>query len=243
MTDFAKVITSKREVLVPLATSNFGSTYHALFDKSVASGYEIWLAYSNNNFDNPFQKADEELYNKMAWFGEIFKDKVQAREAKKSEVTFGRLPLMYVANAGTSAEQLAEVLAPKEGWYVPTDDDIFIEEKGIWIPFYEGTLIPHETVDNKGEAKKRLKAKGIPENQVSYFFRLDNYQNDSRFVGRNFYPDVDDCGRFFVCASWFPSFSGIDGVGVRSADEQKIVMNVSAPVRETVETSKKEAVV
>ncbi len=193
---------------VPLVVSDFGEPYKNLFDKAAAGGFEVWLAYFNNNFNNPTAKADQALYDKMGWWAEIFRDKVFPRSAKKGEVTNGKLPLLYIANAGTEAEQEIDVLAPKNGWYVMTDSGIFVQN----------TLIPFQTVGDKGKAKENYENNGFPKEQVSYFYRLDSYDSE-RFVGRVFRPGVDDRGRFLVYADWSPSSSGNDRVGVRSADE------------------------
>ncbi len=233
MSQLIKVKTNIREVNIPLEISNFGSPYKILFDKAVASGAECWLAYSHNNFNNEFQKADEQRYKDKGWFAEIFKDKVAPRTANSGETTYGRLPLRYIANAGTEFEKEIKVLAPKSGWYVPTDDDTFIKENGIWIPFHEGTLIPFETVPDKKEAMKRLEKRGIPKEQVSFFYRLDNYDSE-RFVGRDFNPDIDGHGRFDIDANRRPDDSGNGRLGSRSADEPKIVGEVEAPKKEAV---------
>jgi hypothetical protein len=219
MTDFAKVITPARTVEIPLTVGNFGTPYADLHNIAPASGYEVWLAYNHDNFNNPLQQADEALYNEMGWWAEIFHDTVTGRNPSKGEVTYGRTPLLYVANAGTPVEQRIEVLAPKEGWYVPTED-------GLFVP---STLVPFETVTDKGDAKKRLEAKGIPKDQVSYFRRLDNYEGVERFVGRFFDPDGGDYGRFCVDFGGLPDYSGLGLVGCRFADEKRVVMEVSSP--------------
>jgi hypothetical protein len=218
MTDFAKVITPARTVEIPLPLGNFGIPYAELHKKAPASGHEVWLAYSHNNFKNPLQQSDEALYKKMGYWAEIFHDIVTGRNPNKGEVTYGRTPLLYIANARTPNEQRIEVLASKEGWYVPTED-------GLFVP---GTLVPFETIKDKGESKKRLEAKGIPSDQVSYAWILDNYEGVERFVGRDFHPAWGDYGRFDVDFDRPPSYLGADRVGCRSADENRIVMDVSA---------------
>ncbi len=201
---YAKVVTSARKALVALEPSNWGADYQTLFGQTDVSGAELWTAYSHNNFNSLLQKADEARYKARRGWAEIFRDVV--RSGGSGTDNKGRLNMDYVSHAGTEWEQTHNVWAPKNGFWVPTADGIF----------YEGTLIPFETVQNKKEAVRRLKAKGIPANQVSYFFRLNNYESD-RFVGRGFSPGWGDYGRFGVDASGRPSHSGDGWVASRPA--------------------------
>lgn len=214
---YAEVSTPKRIALVTLEPTSFGKPYQDLFDQTDLSGAEVFAAYSHNNFLNPFQQADEQRYKQMGWWAEIFRDIV--RNGGKG-TTGGRLNISYVSHAGTEWEKTHDLWAPKNGWYVPTNDGLFVPE----------TLIPFETVDTKADAMKRLEAKGLPNEQASYFYRLDNYDGD-RFVGRVFYPGVGGGGRFGVDADWLPSGSGVGGVGSRPAygkAEAEIVMKASS---------------
>ena len=92
---------------------------------------------------------------------------------------------------------------PKPGLWVPTNDGIF----------YEDTGIPFETLpfEKRKEALKRLEQYSIPAEQLSGFWKSDNYDND-RFVGRFFDPGFP-VGRFFVYADVIPSYHGDDWVG------------------------------
>ncbi len=215
---YAKVVTPAKEALVALEPSNWGADYQKLFDQTDVSGAELWAAYSHANFNNPLQKSDEARYEAMHGWAEILRDVV--REDGRGTDDKGRLGMNYVSHAGTEWEKTHKgIWAPKSGFWVPTADGIF----------YEGTLIPFETVQDKKEAVRRLEAKGIPANQVSYFFRLDNYEDD-RFVGRFFGPDWLDSGRFYVDAGRLPSNSGNGGVASRPAyGKPEIVMEVDAP--------------
>lgn len=211
---YARVITPVRKALIALKPTNWGKPYQKLFNQTNVSGREAWLAYSSNNFNNPFQQADEARYEKRGWWAELFRDAV--REGGKGEVN-GRLDIVYVSHAGTKWERIhSGILAPKDGWYVPTDDDLF----------YEGTLIPFETLPDRNEAIERLEAKGIPAEQVSYFWRSDRYDSE-RFVGRIFGPHSAGGGRFSVDADRHPSISGYDGVASRPAYKPEIVMEVA----------------
>ena len=181
--------------LVALEPTNFGAPYQALFDQTDVSGYDLWRAYSHNNFDNQLAKADEALYKSRGLFGEILRDKI----IDSTGLVNGRLMMKYVSHAGLANQKEHDISAPINGYWVPTKDGIFVQE----------TLIPFETVTDRKEAIKRLKAAGIPKEQVSYFYRNDNYHDAERFVGRNFVPGWGDVGRFLVGADWFPSYVGI----------------------------------
>jgi hypothetical protein len=92
-------------------------------------------------------------------------------------------------------------------------------EENIWLPFYEGTLIPRETVENKKEAVNRVKTRGIPTDQVSYFWRPERYESE-RFVCRSFCPGSLYDGRFAVYTSIDPMHLGSDRVASRSVFEE-----------------------
>lgn len=213
--EYAKLTMPVRTALISMEPTNWGAPYQKLFEQTDESGWEEWLLYSDNNFNNPFQKADEKRYKQKGWWAVIFRDIV--REGGKGEKN-GRLNLYYISHAGTEWEKKHNVWSPKSGFYVPTNDGIF----------HEGTLIPFETVQDKKEAVERLEAKSIPKEQVSYFYRLDKYDGD-RFVGRDFGPCWGvDC-RFGVDAGWLPSYSGDGRVASRPAHrEPEIVMEAKA---------------
>ena len=116
---------------------NFGIPYKKLHDQTDVSGSEVFQVYSHNNFDNSLQKADEQRYKDRGWWAEIFRDVVRA--GSRGEVN-GRLDLVYISHAGIPELQKEHsVLVPQNGYWVPTDD-------GIFVP---GTLIPFETVPDK----------------------------------------------------------------------------------------------
>jgi hypothetical protein len=107
-----------------------------------------------------------------------------------------------------------KVTAPVNGYWVPTAD-------GIFIP---GTIVPFETIQNRSEAMARLEKTGVPKEQVSYFYRNDNYHNAEMFVGRAFYPSCVARGRFGVDANGLPADFGDGGVASRPAyRDQEIV--------------------
>jgi hypothetical protein len=232
---YARVITSVREALISLEPIGWGRPYRELHQLADMSGYEKWLAYSKENFTNPFQQADEDRFRSRGWWAEIVRDKV--REGGKGLDAKGSLNLVYVSHAGTQWEQVhgakGEIWAPPNGWYVPTDDDVFIPKEGLWIPFHEGTLIPRETVQDRKEALKRLEARGIPPQQASCFYRHDSYP-DEMFVGVGFYPWAHALGRFTADNSRLPNYHGGLGVGSRPAynpaadPSPEIVMEVNA---------------
>jgi hypothetical protein len=211
---YAHVRTDTREAHIALEPTNFGAPYQALFDQTDASGHEVWLAESHNNFSNPMQQTSEQRYKTRGWWAEIFRDVVRELGGTDDK---GRLNVTYLSHASTDFEKEHNVWLPKNGYWVPTKDGVFMPE----------TLVPFETVQNRNEAIKRLEAKGLPGNYVSYFYRLDSYDGD-RFVGRVF-PDVADDGRFRVNADWSPSYSGYVGVASRPAyGKSDVVMEVDA---------------
>lgn len=220
---YAKVVTPVREAFIALELPTLGRAVpcQQLFDQADVSGWEVWLAYSHNNFSNPFQQADEKRYQKRGWWAEILRDTV--RNGGKGTDDKGRLHVKYTSRADTEWEQEDLIWAPKSGWYVPTKD-------GIFVP---GKLVPFETIENKKKAMKRLEANGIPAEQLSYFYRLDDYGDGYRFVGRSFYPDLDDDGRFHVYADWAPSDLGNGRVSSRPAyGHTEIVMEAGEAQRE-----------
>jgi len=208
---YAEIITPVRKALIALEPTGWDEPYQRLFDQTDTSGWEEWLLYKENNFNNLFQKADEKRYKERSGFAVIFRDIV--RNGGKGEKN-GKLNIDYISHAGTEWEKRNNVYAPKNGFYVPTNDGIF----------HEGTLIPFETVFDKKEAIKRLEVFGILKDQLSRFYRLERYDSD-RFVGRSFYPVDFYDGRFDVGANGRPSYSGYDGVASRPAyGNPKIVM-------------------
>ena len=226
---YVKVITSVREALITTEATGWGRPYQELYDQTDVSGYEKWLAYATNSFKNAFQRADKARFEDRGWWAEIVRDKV--REGAGGIDSKGRLSVVYVSHAGTEWEQVhgdnGDLWAPKNGWYVPTDDDVMFPEQDIWIPFHEGTLIPRETVTDRHEAIRRLEAKGIPPDQVSSFYRLDRYPEE-QFVGVGFYPWTHALGRFTADMSRVPTYSGGTGVGSRPAHNPpaNIIMEV-----------------
>jgi len=215
---YAKVVTPTREALIALEPSNWGAPYQKLFDQMDASGWEVWEAYSHEGFNNPFQNADEARRKLRRNWAEILRDTVM--EGGKGVDGKGRLNMRYVSHAGTAWEKQHDLWAPEKGYWVPTNDGVF----------HEGTLIPFETMQNRGEATKLCEAKGIPAEQVSYFFRLDRY-NGEMYVGRGFGPGWGGGSCFAVDAHWLPSGSGVGEVASRPAyGKLEIVMEVAEPI-------------
>jgi hypothetical protein len=206
---YTRVKTDTRDAHIALDPTNFGAPYQALFDQTDASGHEVWLAESHNNFVNPMQQASEQRYAN-GWWAEIFRDVVRKNGGTDDK---GRLNVTYLSHAGTEWEKPHNVWLPRNGYWVPTKDGVFVPE----------TLVPFETVQNRGEAIKRMEAAGLPENYVSYFYRLDSYSSD-RFVGRDFIPGLGD-GRFDVIAYRSPSSSGHGRVASRPAYEKADVVD------------------
>ena len=194
---YATVETQARKAKIGFQPTNFGKTYKELFDQTDASGFELFVLDSHNNYDNAFHKSREDLYKQRGrqGFGLITRDIV--REGKGADDK-GRLNVSYVSQAGTQWEKVHDnVWMPKNGWYVPTGDGLF----------HEGTLVAFETVEDRNEAIRRLEKAGIPGNMVSYSYRLDDYR-DEMLVDVYFYPNLGVHGRFDVRANGPPSDSG-----------------------------------
>jgi len=210
--DYAKIKSNGR--LIALEPTGFGRPYQELFDQTDVSGYEVWLLESYNNFQNPFAKASQALYHKKGRWTEIFRDVIIESFGIDDK---GRLKVKYVSHARTEWEKEHTVRFPKDGWYVPTKD-------GIFVP---GTLVPLRTVETKEEAVKEWEKAGIDPRYVSQSHRLGDYKYDPRFVSRVFNPRLADDDRFYVNATEWPSNSGNYWTASRKKlEEQKAVMEI-----------------
>jgi len=213
-----RVIPGKNPIRIAFEPANWGASRQNLHDQTDVGLYDLFLASSQNNFDNLFQQAEEQRYTDRDAWALITRDVV--RDGNRGTDSNGRRHIIYISHAGTEWERVQKLWAPKIGYYVPTNDG--------W--FYEDTGIPFETLpfDKRKEALKRLEHYGIPLKQLSGFWRQDIY-TDERFVGRLFYPGVGGSGRFGVGADWRPSRSGDDGVAsLPRIEEHKKVFEVSA---------------
>ena len=207
---FAKV----GDVMVAFEPTNFKAKYKTCFDNGNTSIHDQWLAYFFNNFDNDLARANEALFKKMGYWIAISRDKVIDSTGTDSN---GRLNIVYVSHAGLPNQKEHKVAAPTNGWYVPTKDGTFVPETGV----------PFETVSSKDMAIKKLEAAGMPKEQVSYWYRLDNYRNNERFVGHDFGPNRGGFGQFGVDAYRFPGRLGLGRVGSLPAHvENQIVFEV-----------------
>ena len=208
--DYEK-ITPTRTAKIAIEPTDFGKPYKKLFEQTDVSGYEVWLLESYNNFQNPFAKASEALYDKMEWWAEIFRDKIVESFGIDDK---GRLKVKYISHYKTEWEKEHDVWFPPYGWYVPTKD-------GIFVP---GTLVPFRTVETKKEAIKEWEKAGLDPSYVSQSHRLGDYNKyGSRFVARYFFID-----RFCISVDLYPSDSGRGEVASRKKfEEQKAVMKVS----------------
>jgi len=214
-----RTIPGKNPIRIAFEPANWGDSYQNLHGQTDVSCYDLFLATSHNNFNNEFQQAEEQRYKARGPWALITRDIV--RNGDRGTDNHGRSHITYVSHAGTEWERIHKLWVPKPGLWVPTNDGIF----------YEDTGIPFETLpfEKRKEALKRLEQYSIPAEQLSGFWKSDNYDND-RFVGRFFDPGVGGYGRFIVDASRLPSNSG--DVGVASLpryEEPKKVFEVSSP--------------
>ncbi len=213
---YALVETSQRTGLVAMEPTNFGRSYKELDSQTDESGWEEWVLYSSDGFDNEFAKADEARYAQRGWWGVNFRDRI--KEDGRGLDDKGKLGVVYVSHNGLEYEQThTGIWAPKKGFIVPTKDGMF----------YDGTIVPFETVpfENKKEALRRLEAKGIDSRYLSGCYREERINRDlddgERIVGRVFHPVAGVHGRFYVILDRLPSFSGRDGVGSRPAYKKR----------------------
>ncbi|MFH0832370.1 MAG: hypothetical protein V1900_01445 [Candidatus Aenigmatarchaeota archaeon] len=190
------VIFEETEKLVSLELTGFGQPCQKLFDQTDASGYEVFCLFSRNNFNNSLQKADYELFNKNGPWIEVFRDTV--REGHKGADDKGMLHILYISGAKTNQEKEQYLWVPKDGFWVPTDDGVF----------YPGTIVPFETVLGKEEARRQLKAKGFPDDKLSFFQRSDNYKNSEMFACRSFTIGPDGYYPFCIGLNLPPSAPG-----------------------------------
>ena len=167
-----------------------------------------------------FRRQINPFTRKWGWYGEIVKDKVTGRVQDKGEMSPGEgfVPVAYETKEGKK-----DVWLPKNGLILPRKDD----KKGI-LWFKEDTLVPVETVpfDQREIVENRFSELNIPQEQISGFFRLDDYKDIEIFVGRDFDPGNHSYGRFGVSAKRLPEHSGSGKMGSRSADESEVVMKV-----------------
>ncbi len=224
---YAIIETNQRKGLVALEPTNFGKSFNKLDSQTDESGWEEWVLYSSDGFDNEFAKADEARYAQRGWWGVNFRDRIVPADNAVDEK--GRLHATYVSHAGLEWQKRYDVQIPAKGWYVKTDD-------GIFVP---GTLVPFETLKNKKEAVQRNEARGIPAEQTSYLWRPNRYDSE-RIVGRDCGPGVGSSGRFSVYLGWLPSGSGSVRVGSRPAYKKRfwrrkpeIIMSVAANSKPT----------
>ncbi len=199
--------------------SGWGQPYQILHDQTDVSGYDCFSCYSSNGFDNNFQKADERIYGERGWCAEIFRDVVEHRDMEKGELSprEGFVPVLYIAHAGLPNEFRHNGWMPRNGLIVPVK-----KENGSYEFFEKGTLIPKKVVsfDDRETAERAFSEFGLPLNQISGFYRSNEYKGNKRFVGRDFDPGVGGRGRFLVLADRPPGDSGDDWVGARSKIEE-----------------------
>ncbi len=221
---YALVKTPDRDTFVALEPAGWGRPFEELHKQTYVCGYDEWLAYSYNNFNNQFQQADEQRYKEKGLFAILFRDVARRDGVETSE---GRIPVIYISHSGISGlEKVHRGLAPANGYIVPSEDDIFVKDNGLWIQFYNDTLIPRKTEKNQAVAKRMLEARGIPKEQLTLFCGPPN--SDDWFVVRVFDPDWVD-GRFYVYAYGLPSSPGSARVASRHVSEDgKIAFEVDA---------------
>lgn len=228
-TDYFEVETDHAIARLFLEPSGWGEDYITLYEATDISLQEEWIATAHNNFSNVFSKAGENLYRRRGrrrrpW-AVITRDKI----IKSGRKITGGLLIKYVSHAGAEREKEHKVIAPGHGYIVPTSDSTYDSESGLWMPFHEGTGIPHATVEDEDDAVKMIaeyfsknagfdkrKARRLAKRWVSYFSRPERYDGDE-FVGRVFDPGFGGGGRFIVVAGALQSDSGGDWAASRPA--------------------------
>ena len=178
MKNYARVITDKGPVLVPLEVNRFGEPFAVLFEKAPVTGEEVFAAYSHDAFRNPFHDADAGRYAERRYWAEVFRDSVQ---------TLGiadlgrRMPVIYRSNGGATQE----ILLPPSGLWIPVGKD----RSDRPIIFYPGTVVPYETLpfEEKKVAQRVLEQYGVPREELSAFHQPPVYEQDRTwYVGRDF---------------------------------------------------------
>ncbi|MBI4162999.1 MAG: hypothetical protein HY513_04910 [Candidatus Aenigmarchaeota archaeon] len=209
---------------MPLEIVNFGQPYAGLH-KQAPSGWAVHAAYSANRFNNKLHDADVALYANRGnrWFGEIFHDTIEGRESDEGETSPGEgfVPVTYATNPGRVGIINMKLWLPPQGLYLPVID----EEKGYRF-FKPGTLAPEKVTgfSQRTEAGKAFSEFDLSQDEISGFYRRDDYTGEKRFGGRGFNPSVVDDGRFSVDLDRLPSNSGNVWVGSRPAYAEKEVV-------------------
>jgi len=235
--DYAKILSTGR--IIPLEITGGGKPFKELSEQTDSIGNDVFFLYSRNKFDNPFQKADEALYqfrynlamrdlSGLSAWAEIFPETVESREMEMGETSpaEGFVPITYRVLPGTPLEIIVRDWLPKSGFYLPVEDS----ENGYRF-FKQRTLIPEKTVSfvERAKAEEAFRTFGLPLKQMSGFVRLNDYRDDRRYyVSRIFNPDAS-LGRFYVDAEALPSHLGLYGVASRPAkpfdpEKDRIIM-------------------
>ena len=100
---YAEIETTQRKGLVTLEPTNFGKSYKKLDGQTDTSGWEEWILYSSNNFDNEFAIADEERHAQRGWLGVNFRDRI--KEDGRGVDDKGRLGITYISHSGLQCEE------------------------------------------------------------------------------------------------------------------------------------------
>ena len=197
------------------------ATYETLSSRADA-GWYAHAAYSGNRFDNKLHASDCALYDARGkeWFGEIFADTVTGREKEPDETCPGEgfVPVTYRV-----FDDAAKLWLPPFGLYLPIRDERthcgyrFFKQVELNDGRILHTLIPEKVVpfEDRAEAERTFSEFDLPVVEISGHYRLDDYTNEKRFVGRDFGPSRADGGRFIVFANRRPDNLGNGWVGVR----------------------------
>ncbi|HLD85428.1 MAG TPA: hypothetical protein VI968_02625 [archaeon] len=191
----------------------WNKSYEALQMQTPVGMHDIWSAESHDNFNNSFAKVMQAIYDQKSWFGLITRDVVVGSGVQRNE---RGLRITYITRADTDLEVVhTDLIIPKNGWYVPTNDGFFVEDTGV----------PFETVRHKKDAERRWRTKGFNPDYVSKLCGPDFLEkNEKRIVGRDFTPDVEGHvgqGRFLVVLDGLSSGPGLAGVASLPPYEDK----------------------
>ena len=212
---------------VPLEVTGLNEPYLGLH-KRAPSGWATHAAYSHSRFDSAVHTADVAFYDSRGqkWFGEIFHDTIEGREQEEGEKSPGEgfVPVTYTTNPGRAGLITKKLWLPPKGLYLPVKD-----KKTGYRFFKPGTLVPERIAEfsEKTEAEKAFIKFGLPQDEISGFYRWDDYRDKKSFGGRYFAPAWDHHGRFSVRLCEVPAHSGRGGVGSRPAYiEREIIMRI-----------------
>ncbi len=154
-------------------------------------------------------------YARKGAFGEVFSDTIEGREQEEGEEpkAEGAVPVLYRTKIGPLKIKV-KGWKPKDGFYVPVEDRT--SDEGYRF-FATGTLLAEKTLpfDRYDLAEEEFRKFGLPTDEISGFYGLDDYHGEKRVAWRDFGPGVGVLSRFDAFLEGLSSGSGGDGLASR----------------------------